>query len=895
LLKTTNYTSHNEFFRTIDANTSVVLTPNRRLSATLYKLYQQYQIQLQKKYWPTPDILPIFSWVQRFFSGVTRQDFISHPLLLNPLQEQFIWEHILTNTKENDFLLQITETAELAKSAWRLLSEWQVDINDPIFESSLDYRAFKNWALQFQSLCLQNHWIDSTTLGTVITKYIKQGVLKPPAQIFLIGFTGLSPQVKHLLEVAEMMGCQVNLIEIIRKKINARKTCLIDEETEILTIARWAKSLSIKHPLATIGCVIPSLNKKRDRIFQVFSEVFAHEDQYKTQLTESPFNISAGKSLHQYPIIHAAIHFLSLHKKAISLASLSYLLTSPHLGEAEIERLPRAHFDCLLRQTNMGLIDVTSLINETQTQKSLSLKKYCPALAKRLSRFFSLLEKEEKKMSYSKWAPLFNECLSVLGWPGERSLNSEEYQIVENWLHFLADFMTLDEVSRGPSTIYQALQKLAKMASSLSFQPQSPETSIQVLGILEAGALPFDFLWVAGMDDVSWPSQPRPNPFVPKQLQRELQMPHATAERELSFCQSLTQQFKESASVSIFSHAEKQAEMVVNQSPLIEDLPEISLDQLSLLHHQPKALKIYQSKSMESILDERGPQVLSQEKIGGGADLIKQQALCPFKAFATYRLKAKELENPMIGLRPKDRGIITHKILEIIWNKLKNHETLSNMEESELNLILKESIATAIAAHIPDHRIDDQYIKLEKERCYQLIHHWLQIEKERGPFSVVKTEFIVEIKLNNLKLNLRIDRIDELCNGQQIIIDYKTGKNNTLSAWFGNRPDGPQLPLYALHGPQNIAAIAFAQIASSDHCFKGMSRSALDIKGIKLLNEIQQVTVDTWDDQLGLWKNILTQLSEDFYQGIAIVDPKNAHTCLTCAIKPLCRIDENGT
>ena len=52
--------------------------------------------------------------------------------------------------------------------------------------------------------------------------------------------------------------------------------------------------------------------------------------------------------------------------------------------------------------------------------------------------------------------------------------------------------------------------------------------------------------------------------------------------------------------------------------------------------------------------------------------------------------------------------------------------------------------------------------------------------------------------MGDLKLQVRVDRIDAVAGGR-VIIDYKTGMLNGVS-WDGPRPDEPQLPLYAGFG-----------------------------------------------------------------------------------------------
>lgn len=415
-----------KLFQAINAGATLI-TPNRRLSATLHKLYQNYQINQQQKSWETPTILSVSAWIERLFYDYISQTFTHYPLLLNSIQEQFLWEKILFDAKESHHLLQIAETADIVKSAWGLLRQWCLDIEHPSFKSTEDYVALYNWVTQYTKICEENNWIDFATLADSINNKIKNGEIVPPAHLILIGFTELSPQLKKILNTCEEANSIITQMALTQAQTKCKRISLNDDENEIVTMARWAKSLWSTHSNIRIGCVIPTLDKVRDRVKQIFSEVFAIENTYTIELETCPFNISAGKSLLQYPIIHCALQLLNLHKKIISKESISYLLTSPFLGEAEIERIKRANFDSALRRANMSRIDLDTLLN-TDDSKQLSLTKSCPRLAKRIHQFFSLLAESNTFMSYSEWAFFFNRLLTTLGWPGERSLNSEEYQ-----------------------------------------------------------------------------------------------------------------------------------------------------------------------------------------------------------------------------------------------------------------------------------------------------------------------------------------------------------------------------------------------------------------------------------------------------------------------------------
>lgn len=878
---------------------TTVLTPNRRLSAKLHQLYQTHQAKGPQQAWFTTDILPLSSWIQRLWQDLTSKTLTSTSLLLNSAQELFIWENILLSSKNHEQLLQLSETADIARSAWGLLKQWQISIHHPIFESADDYLAFQHWAIQFENKCHENHWIDHASLPDRIDeRLLSEEKINP---LILVGFTEISPQLNALFTRLKQRGSTINHYAISCNQASCHRLRLDDQENEILNMARFAKETLAKNNAVSIGCVVPALDKMRDRVMQLFSEVFADENTYTIAHHTHPFNISAGKSLLHYPIIKTALQLLALYKHTIPIETMSYLLASPFLGEAEKERIKRARVDSLLRQANLNSIDLTlfthpnTLDTTTPYQKSLSFTEKCPSLAKRFREFLGQVKEQQKIASYSQWATLFCEWLKILGWPGERSLHSDDYQVVDRWLTLLNEYTTLDQI-HPPVPLHQAVNTLQKMASKTIFQPKTPEASIQVLGVLEAASLPFDYVWIASMDDLSWPPQPKPNPLIPKTLQRERQMPHATAERELLFCHTLIKQFKQSAKHIIFSHAEKIEELELQASPLIRDIPDIHLNDLNLPPYQLPSERIYASRQIDLIIDDSAPSLSSHEVVRGGVSVIKQQALCPFKAYAEWRLHAHELESPLPGLRAKDRGTILHKTLEILWNTLQDHATLSCLTENELHELIQTSIQSAMIALPHSHQATSQYIFLEKQRLNKLIWDWLQIEKRRTPFKVMTNEKSTQISLNQLTLSIRIDRVDELEDGKKLIIDYKTGKNNDINTWFSERPEEPQLPLYSLLDTDNTMGITFAQLSIGEQGFKGVSRYALDINGIKLISEIKKATALSWEEQLEQWNSVLTKLGNDFYSGIAHVDPKDpATTCLWCALKPLCRInDETG-
>src|SRR4029078_5217447 len=141
------------------------------------------------------------------------------------------------------------------------------------------------------------------------------------------------------------------------------------------------------------------------------------------------------------------LQLLTLHKKTISFAACSYLLMSPFLAGAEYEQVARANFERMLRQKNVNQINLQDEVWQ-----------YCPVLTKHIKQALLFIEQQPKTLLHSEWAQVFNTFLSLLGWPGERSLNSEEYQIMQSWLALLADLTTVDYVATDNKiTLQQAL------------------------------------------------------------------------------------------------------------------------------------------------------------------------------------------------------------------------------------------------------------------------------------------------------------------------------------------------------------------------------------------------------------------------------------------------------
>jgi RecB family exonuclease len=282
----------------------------------------------------------------------------------------------------------------------------------------------------------------------------------------------------------------------------------------------------------------------------------------------------------------------------------------------------------------------------------------------------------------------------------------------------------------------------------------------------------------------------------------------------------------------------------------------------------------------------------------GGSSILKYQALCPFRSFAANRLAAEGMESPADGISARLHGSLVHQVLELFW---KETRTLANLLE-----LSEEQVSTRVRGHVDEVVANEIFLKqrpgfarVEADRLTRQALACLALDREREPFTVIEFEKEVHPQIEGQAIRLFIDRIDRTPEGETIIIDYKTGQVSP-GKWFDDRPEDPQLPLYAISSEDVPAAVAFSIIRDDGCEYKGIvTREGLltglpanrGAKELKAAGENMALTVDNW-------RRVLHRLMASFLAGEATVDPKNGRsTCRNsfCELQPLCRIDELET
>lgn len=890
-----------ELFQSIDTigvDHCLVLTPNKRLSRYIHSRYSEHQATdtEARNAWQSLHCYSLQGWLQQQWSEVVMlgQHERSASMPLNNLQESLIWQEIIENHPDTPPLLALPATVKLVQSAWRLKHEWHLDLF-PYHDKNT--QLFLNWCRHFESHCYEQQLISAVELPHCISEAMEHQQLALPQQVFLYGFSEFSPQLKTLFSALQRRSVQLNTLTLQSRCQQQTRYQFNDSQSEIEAAALWAKQQLNHDKNQRIAIVVPNLAQEQARIERLFNRVF--EPQYNLPGTpqHAPgFNLSAAQPLNQVPLIHTALMALELHRNLINVESASLLLRSPFIGSKE--ELPkraladlaiRGHeFELSLKQLKLAVGQ--SPAKNTTPETSGDEQRLCSDFYQRLAQFENDSDAYAKQTRYpSQWLPYFCQQLKTLGWPGNRDLDTFEYQQLQAWQEALQAFAALDHIC-GRVALPAALSHFNKVIADTTFKAQTKDSPIQILGILEAAGLPFDAIWFMNLDDETWPPAPAPNPLLPVALQVERGLPQSNPGRELAYAKQITQDLIAAGKQIIFSHAAFNDDQQLSPSPLISQLP---LQHFSLPREASYADRLYQHQELETSWDSCGPMVQNLSAIRGGSALLKDQAACPFRAFAQHRLHSETIPETTIGLDASERGNLLHQALEIIWRRLKTQQKLLEKDEASLAELILDAIDQAMQAIKNKRFVGERFLAIERRRLYQQIQQWLTLEKQRAPFSVVMNEGKRTVKLGKLPIHIRYDRVDKLDDGSLFVLDYKTGKPN-IGDWSDDRPNEPQVPLYSIANQQKVSGAAFGQINADKVALIGIAADPDIAPGLKTSDKITVLeNTDNWDTLVEQWRQVLEKLAKEFIAGKADVAPKKPpETCRYCDLAALCRIKE---
>lgn len=878
-----------------------VLTPNRRLAQALARTFDERCSRAGRTAWESADILPWAGFVERTWDDALHAPGSNGlPLLLEAEQEQALWEAVVGDSRQARELLSATGPAMQCREAWQLLHAWRLAPAVAAAAGNEDASAFREWSSRYERLTRDQGLVDAARAPDLLAPLVREGTVRLPGTLVLYAFDLLTPQMRAFLEACVAAGGEVLACAAPEREATAVRVALPSAREEFAAAARWARerlqdALSQPDaPAPRIGVVVPDLAQSRLVVERVFAATLhpGHGAPGAVRAARA-FDVSLGQPLAAFALVNDALDLLALAGREIAFEDASRLMRSPYLAGAGTELAARARVDAALRKRAGVAVTLDRLV----TLLGAKGMPRAPQLADRLARLAAFRRSELfGARTPAEWAKAFARALQEAGFPGDRGLDSTEFQTLGKWHELLAAFARLERVA-GRTGYREACQRLARMAARTPFQPESPGAAIHVMGILESAGLDFDHLWVTGLTDDAWPLAARPNPFLTIGVQRTAGIPEADSASSFALDARITQGWLRAAPEVVLSHALTQGDAEASPSPLIAAVaaPEGEWPGMRPMPGWRDA--IHAAAGIERLSDERGPSLAAGAGEGGTA-LFRDQAACPFRAFAIHRLGSTSPEVPQPGLSASDRGTLLHAVLAAAWVQLKDKGGLDATPDDALDALLvpaAESALTKIRRRRP-HALEGRFAEIERNRLVALARSWLQFERGRGDFAVVATEGGLAATFGGVTVQVKLDRLDRLATGGCAVIDYKTG-TASVAGWLGPRPEEPQLPLYALASGEDIAAVVFARVKAGENEFKGLARAENLVPGATLVTKSRVRLARHYADWAQLregWQRELDALGRAFAAGEAVRDPKRGEeTCAGCDQALLCRVAEN--
>jgi ATP-dependent helicase/nuclease subunit B len=864
------------------ADGALVLTATRRLARRLRRLYDRGQAAAGRRAWPTPAIYSGDAWLQ-----LTADRLGDGWRLLTSAASRRLWETIVAadGAGSAQELLQGSATARAAEEAHALLVEFGGDPH--AFPLTGEHAALLRWRRLYVERLRQEGWLDRSSLPQTIVAAVAAGRLPLPSAVFFAGFDDLPPRFRRLARAFSERGAVCREIACAGRTSTQplRLTCA-DSRDEVRRAAVWARGL-LEGGETEIGIVVPDLPKYRSLIERIFREEIDPAAQVRPAAEEIRFNLSLGEPLAHKGAVVAAFEILTAGH-SLPLAQAGFLLRTPYLGGALGEEEGRARLDARLRKEGSPQISLSRIMalagdrrNPTGDPRRAPFAQVCERLLAARS--------DRRERLPGAWASHFAELLQTVGWPGERPLDSLDFQVVKAFREKLLPQLAAFDLISGAVSRGEALLLLRRLAMETEFQPEGAESPVQVVGLLEAAGLHFRHLWVMGMHDGALPAPCRPNPFLPVALQIAAGMPHADADRELAFARRVFARLSAAGERIVFSHPRREGDAERLPSPFIRELPAADLP--APPSRSPALLFQQKAPPAETLVDAAGPPLAAGEEARGGTAIFKDQALCPFRAFVRHRLAATALETPDIGLDPRERGNLLHKAMQVFWTHTGGHRQLLALSEEERRRRIAASIEAALQSVSPaGEGLLPLLLALEKGRLARLLEQWLlQAEIPRAPFTVLDAEKEGSGQFGGVPFTTRIDRIDRLDDGRLVVIDYKTGRISVADL-LGECLLEPQLPMYCLGREGEVAAVAFAGLRPEKCAFQGAAAAGDILPGVKAAAADAAGSENGWRELLAHWRRQLETLGCAFAAGAATIAPVDVQkACRYCEFTPLCR------
>ncbi len=835
---------------------ATVVTATPRQARHLRWHYDRQQSSEGRGGWHAPTILSLTGWLEQSWEqGVLTGAPSGRVALLTGFQQTLVWRQIIRDAR-----LQLSSPGhalQLARRSRSLVADWQIE--PPALRTAAnreDERQFADWLDAYLARCDSLEAADHDAIAAILAADFATGRLRAGNRLLFVGFPRWTPRLAGLLKALQSGGWEAGVYQPAAALREPRSSEFASAEEELDAVTQWAVAQLDSAGRKVIGLVTPDLRQcgaaYRRRALDVLQPDW--RGQPTAQQRAGP---TRRLTLADSGIVRIALLTLELTAGSMDYRQFGELLRSRYLAGGVSEAQARAQADLWLRAESQPRLDLWNLQAE--------LRRRAPRFGRLLAAMLNEVARARNARGADAWVSWLNTCLRAAGWPGDSPLTEDEQQAAADWADLLEAFAAAGSVL-GELKLADLCSTLRSLAAETPWRVETAVGDLQLLTPEEAIGHVFDGLWIAGLHTDAWPPDPAVNPLVPLNLQRRAGIPEATATGAGQDANRLLRSLLTVAPDVTVSSARSAGELILTPSPLHTDLPSAT----ATAPRKPSVREaLLWSAETEIVADDPAPPVTGVERARGGSRLLQLQAICPARAFFELRLGATELAVPSFGIGPLLRGQATHIAVETLYREIATRG-LSPRSDAAAAHVPAAASAGLQGSLPPRDPLTPVLLKLEEARLIRLLHELLQLDGARPPFRVVAAERDLSAVVGPLTLRLKPDRVDELADGRRLVIDYKTGQGFSPSAWLRERPDEPQLPLYAL--AQNVNGIAVIRLAVDGVHVLGVADDPGDLPKFRDVEKLTAGAQTEWGALLDRWHTALTALAEEFAAGSCAID-----------------------
>jgi ATP-dependent helicase/nuclease subunit B len=787
--------------------------------------------------WPSRGLASFGGWLAESWEAARANgDVIPDRCLLSANQTLRLWRRVIDESDEGAALISSAGVAEWARVARRSLFEFGlVPERGGTAGWQGDAAAFGHWNRRFEHRLAENGWIDADSL---LYRFNRLSESATTTDLILLDPAPDVPELERLEARCRSAGSVFERIWPDDQRAERRLLIAADPEDELLQAAEWSARVLDRRPDARLAIVIPDLKARHDEAERVFSDC----------IEVAAISSATSRSIRDVGIFGAALTALRLLAPGADFGTLSRWLRSPFFAATDSDAARRAvSFERELRLDPRAQQDFMEAYRRHGLRHEFQRR--LPEMAGKLD---ACLERLPRLASPTGWVASWQACLKTLGWQGFEATLSRALH--DAWDSALAGFSELTPVT-GALTMSSALEEFGRVISAQSIYAPLRRTGVHLLSRIEQIGPAYQGAWISGFTDLSWPEPPDPNPLIPWTVRAACGMPGARPEATLVAARKTLDRLFCRVPVAAFSCPDRILDQPQVPNPVFSDWGRPPTPQVTVRRSFGPAARIG-ARGFESLPDPAPP--FESERLPGGTRTLDLQSACPARAFCVARLGAEPLQPPARGLDPRRRGLLVHRALELLFDPSTAEGELTHAESRRLEAAVRAAFAEGMPPGDAGWQVQ---VAAERARLERLLAGFLELESSRETFRTIAVERRSEIEIGGRRLRCRIDRIDRLSPGEDLLIDYKTGKRS-VGGWFNERLGDCQLPVYAQQSRGTVAAIVVATLTDDKAEYRAVGLRADAFPGRQ-----RRFEADAWQRQLERWHDQLTTLVDEFARG----------------------------